>query len=191
MVQPAVAFRRQPRVLFQPRGRGEQLVFGNDRIVLAVSEIYRYLEVGQPVIRRRGAGHVCGREESRQVDDGAIAFRVHAQQMDRDGPALRKPDRHDVARRGDVAVDPLVDRACGGRDVVIQVVSGRHSVMEPAVCAGRYAFRRVQDQRRSQRHHIVVGGDVLHDSGDVAFIGSPSMQREEQRPCRHRFSVFG
>ena len=55
MVQPAVAFRRQPRVLFQPRGRGEQLVFGNGCIVLAVSEIYRYLDVGQPVIRRRGA----------------------------------------------------------------------------------------------------------------------------------------
>ena len=190
MVQAPVALGRQPRMLLQPGRSGVQLAAGDDPVAGAVPVEHRRLPFGQAIVRRRGAGHDAGREESGQADRGTVALRMHAQQVNRQQTALREPERHHIAIVGNVRRHPRID--CGRRRVcvVIEVFAGRHAVMEPRVRARAEPELPHADpgqlQWRPQRRKVVVRGDMPHQIGQILLVGAPTVQAQEHRTAGRR-----
>ena len=177
-------------MLLQPGRRGVQLAAGNDPVAVAVPVEHRRFPFGQSIVRRRGAGHAARRKETGQADRGAVAFRMHAQQVNRQQTALGEPDRHHIAVVGNVRRHPCVDRGRRRVRVVIEIVAGWHTVMEPRVRArAEPKLPRAepgQPQRRPQRREVVVRGDMPHQVGQILLVGAPTVQAQEHRTAGRR-----
>ena len=184
MVEPTIAFLRKERVLVQPRGGREQFRHGNHGIVLAIAEEHRNVEFSHAIVRRRGSRNSAGRKKTGQRNRRRVAFRVHAQQVNRQQTALRKTNRHHGTVVGNVRRNPIVDCFRCGECVTVQILAGIHTIMQPRVRAGCKAASRLQRQRRAQRGEIVVWRDVAHHVGQVRLVRPPAVQTQEQRSFR-------
>ena len=170
-------------MLFQPSGGGEQFVFWDYAIVLAVRIEHGDIVIGQARVGGGRAGHMTGCVEAGQGDDGPIPLGIDTQQMHGDQPTLRKPKRHHVTVGGNVVGHPSVDCCGGGIRVVVTIIADRQGIVEPRVVAGveTALTGRRECQRPAQCHEIVIWSDEAHDVRHVFFAGSPSVQAQEQR----------
>ncbi len=131
MVEAAVALRRQERMFVQPCGGGEDLRFRNHRVALAVSVEHRNVQLRDAVIGGRASRDDARCEEARQRNRSAVTFRMHAQQMNGQQAALRKADWHHGAVGRHVLGHPIVDGHRRGIGVAVQILPGRHAIVEP------------------------------------------------------------